>query len=346
MSKKVIYYLNQFFGGIGGEDKADYEPEFRPGELVGPAMGINAAAGEGIEAVGTIICGDNFFGQQEEDAKAFITKVIEEQKPDILVAGPAFNAGRYGFACAGACKVAHDLGVIPVSGMYEENPGLEHCQAFSWVAATANAAAQMRKAIPLMGNLVKKLAAGEEVTPEDDSYFPQGRRECIIVEERGSERAINMLLARLNDEEFTTELPMPSFDMVEPAAPILDLSKATIALATSGGIVPLGNPDRLQSASAQQWNKYDISKEDDLKGDFYTVHGGFDPVYCNEDADRVLPLDVLREMEKQGKIGKVYDLMYTTTGTGTAVANSRKFGEEIGKELKEAGVDGVLLTST
>ena len=50
--------------------------------------------------------------------------------------------------------------------------------------------------------------------------------------------------------------------------------------------------------------------------------------------------------EKEGKIGQVYKYFYTTTGTGTAVANARKFGEEIGKELKEAGVDGVLLTST
>ena len=345
MSKKVLFYLNQFFGGIGGEDKADYEPEFRA-ELVGPAEAIAKNFGDDLQPVGVIICGDNFFGQKEDEARAFIAQVIEEQQPDIFVAGPAFNAGRYGFACAGACQVANEAGVICVSGMYEENPGLEHCQSFAWVAQTANAAAKMRKALPLMANLVVKLAAGEEVTPEDDKYFAQGRRECIIVEERGSTRAVNMLLARLNDEEFTTELPMPSFDVVEPAAPILDLSKATIALATSGGIVPNGNPDRLQSASAQQWNKYDISGYDQLKGDFYTVHGGFDPVYCNETADRVLPLDALREMEKEGKIGKVFDFFYATTGTGTAVANARKFGEEIGKELKEAGVDGVLLTST
>ena len=51
-------------------------------------------------------------------------------------------------------------------------------------------------------------------------------------------------------------------------------------------------------------------------------------------------------MEKEGKIGKVYKYFYTTTGTGTAVGNSIKFGVEIGKELKEAGVDGVILTST
>ena len=23
---KIVHYLNQFFGGIGGEDKADYKP--------------------------------------------------------------------------------------------------------------------------------------------------------------------------------------------------------------------------------------------------------------------------------------------------------------------------------
>lgn len=342
---RVIFYLNQFFGGIGGEDKADFAPEFREGEAVGPAVGIKGGAGD-IEVCGTIICGDNFFGQNEDEARAFIAETIKAQNPDILVAGPAFNAGRYGFACAGACQVANELGVIPVSGMYVENPGLEHCQLFSWVAATTDAAAQMRKALPIMANLVKKLAAGEEVTPEDDNYHAQGRRECILVEKRGSQRAVDMLLARLNDEEFTTELPMPTFDEVEPAAPIEDLTKASIALVTTGGVVPNGNPDRLQSASAQQWNQYDISNLDELKGEYFTVHGGFDPVYCNEKADRVVPLDMLRRLEKEGKIGKVHEIFYTTTGTGTAVANSRKFGEEIGKAIADAGVSGVLLTST
>ena len=167
MAKKVVFYLNQFFGGIGGEDTAGFEPEFRPGELIGPAQALAAAAGDAIEPLGTIICGDNFFGESEEEAKAFIAKVIDEQQPDIIVSGPAFNAGRYGFACAGVCKVAHEKGVIPISGMYEENPGLEHCQSIAWVAQTANAAAKMRKAIPAMANLIKKIAMGEEVTPTE-----------------------------------------------------------------------------------------------------------------------------------------------------------------------------------
>ena len=59
-----------------------------------------------------------------------------------------------------------------------------------------------------------------------------------------------------------------------------------------------------------------------------------------------MPFDVLSDLADSGVIGGVYQCFYTTTGTGTSVANGRRFGTEIGRELKEAGVDGVLLTST
>ena len=41
MSKKAIVYINQFFGQVGGEDTADYEPTIHEG-LIGPATAINA----------------------------------------------------------------------------------------------------------------------------------------------------------------------------------------------------------------------------------------------------------------------------------------------------------------
>ena len=154
------------------------------------------------------------------------------------------------------------------------------------------------------------------------------------------------ICADILDEEFETELPMPEFDEVEPAAPIADMSKATIALITTGGVVPEGNPDKVQSASAQKWAKYDVSDLDELKGKFITIHGGFDPVYCNAKADRVAPLDQLTRLKKEGVIGNVFKYFYTTTGTGTSVANAKRFGKEIGQELKDAKVDGVIMTST
>jgi len=39
------------------------------------------------------------------------------------MAGPAFNAGRYGIACGAVCKMVQDrLGISAVTGMYQEIP--------------------------------------------------------------------------------------------------------------------------------------------------------------------------------------------------------------------------------
>lgn len=199
-----------------------------------------------------------------------------------------------------------------------------------------------------MASLAYKLAKGIEIgSPEEEGYIARGMRKTLFVEQRGSQRAVEMLLARLKGHPFTTEMPMPIFDVVDPAAAIKDLSKATIALCTTGGIVPAGNPDKIQSASAQKWGKYDVSAANALEAPaYYTTHGGYDPVYANESPDRIAPLDILKELEAEGYIGKVFDWFYTTTGTGTAVSKSVEFGTEIGAELKAAGVDGVILTST
>lgn len=343
--KKILFYLNQFFGQIGGEEKASIPPSYVEGG-VGPSEAFGKSL-DGAKVVGTIICGDNYFNENKEDAIEFLKKINEEVKPDIVVAGPAFNAGRYGMACAGVAEYfSKEVGIPVVSGMYEENPGLEACQSLAYVAKTGDSAGTMRKALKVMVNIVNKLSSEETVKPDVDGYFAKGIRLTVFSEKTGAQRAVDMLMKRLKNEDFDTELPMPVFDAVEPAKPIADLKKAKIALVTTGGIVPIGNPDRIQSASAQKWGKYDVSGIDKLTGDYCTIHGGYDPVYANEIPDRVVPLDSLKRMEKNGEIGAVYQYFYTTTGTGTAVGNSIKFGREIGQELLDAGVDGVIMTST
>ena len=342
--KKIIYYINQFFGQVGGEEMAHVAPEFREG-VVGPSMGFEKELDD-EKVLGTIICGDNYFNENKDDAVKFLEEINEKYEPDLVVAGPAFNAGRYGMACAGVAEYFDSVGVPVITGMYEENPGVDESKKYAYVVPTGNAATAMRKALPVMAAIANKVLKGQEVKPEVDGYFAQGKRLTVFSDKRGSERAIDMLLKRLRNEDFVTELPMPEFDKVDPAEAIKDLSSATIALVTTGGIVPNGNPDRIQSASAQKWGKYDVDGIDELKGGYYTVHGGYDPVYANEVPDRVAPLDELKRLEKEGVIGKVYKYFYTTTGTGTSVENSENFGREIGQELKDAGVDGVLLTST
>lgn len=341
--KKVLYYVNQFFGQIGGEDKAGFEPELREGK-VGPAMGFSELL-EDAEVTHTLICGDNYFNENTELAQQFVMEAYDKVKPDLVIAGPAFNAGRYGMACAGVVNTLKDKTTV-ITGMYHENPAVDQCRVHAYIVPTGDSAADMRKALPVMAKLANKVLAGEEVSYEEDGFMAQGRRQTVFSDKIGAKRAVEMLMKRFRGEEYVTELPMPEFDYVDAALPITDMPHATIALVTTGGIVPEGNPDHLQSASAQKWVKYDVSGLDKLAGTFITVHGGFDPVYCNEKADRVAPLDELHRLKNEGKIGDIYKYFYATTGTGTSVGNAEQFGREIGQELKDAGVDGVILTST
>jgi len=349
MSKiRVVHYINQFFAGVGGEEKADIEP-FIAESLPPVSQSLANLIKDEAEVVGTVVCGDSFFGENLVEAKTRILEMIKSFNPDIVVAGPAFNAGRYGVAAATVTKAVQDeLGIPAVTGMYIENPGADMFKKYAYIISTGNSAAAMRTALPAMAKFAMKLAKGEEIGgPVAEGYIERGIRVNMFKEDRGAKRAVAMLVKKLKGEEYETEYPMPSFDKVEPGKAIKDMSKATIAIVTSGGIVPKGNPDRIESSSASKYGKYDIEGVDDLTSEGWeTAHGGHDPVYANEDADRVIPVDVLRDMEKEGKIGKLHRYFYSTTGNGTAVASSKKFAEEFTKELVADGVDAVILTST
>ena len=349
MSKiKVVHYLNQFFAGIGGEEKADVKPEVRMG-VVGPGMALNKEFGDAAEIVATIICGDSYFNENLKEAQETILNMIKEQKPDMFVAGPAFNAGRYGAACGTICKaVQTELGIPVVTAMYEENPGVDMFRKDLHIVKTTDSAAGMRTAAPALAKLALKIAKGEIIgSPEAEGYHVRGIRKNVFVEKTGGERAVEMMIKKLKGEPFVTEYPMPVFDHVAPNPAVKNMKTAKIALVTSGGTVPKGNPDRIESSSASKYGKYDISGLTELAtGAFETAHGGYDPVYANNVPDRVLPVDALRMMEKEGRIGSLHQYFYTTVGNGTSVANSKQFASTFAKELIADGVTAVILTST
>lgn len=345
---RVVHYINQFFGQIGGEEKADTPPLVKEGP-VGPGLALQQAFGDKAKVVATVICGDSYFNEHVDEALDQILGMIEKYQPDIFVAGPAFFAGRYGIACATVCKAVQDkLGIPVVTGMYPENPGVDLCKKDVHIIQTGDSAAQMRDAAGKMAKLALKLANKEEIgSPEEENYIPRGIRVNYFANERGSKRAVDMLVKKLKGEPFTTELPMPEFDRVPPAPAVKDISKALVALVTSGGIVPKGNPDHIESSSASKFGKYDLEGIMALSAETHqTAHGGYDPVYANEDPNRVLPVDVMRELEKEGKIGKLHRYYYATVGNGTPVAKAKQYGQAIAKELKDAGVQAVILTST
>lgn len=344
---KVVHYINQFYAGIGGEEKADTKPHVAE-QLPPITQQLQKQLGEELEIVGTVVCGDSYFNENLDEAKAEVLKMITDLSPEMIIAGPAFNAGRYGMACGTVATMVQENGIKAVTAMYKENPGVDVFRKGIYIVETTDSAAGMRKSLPALAKFALKVANGEPIgTPEEDGYLERGVRHNIFTDERGSMRAVKMLVSKLKGEAFKTEYPMPAFDRVAPNQQIADITKAKIAIVTSGGIVPKGNPDRIESSSAQRYGRYDISGFMDLTSeDHETAHGGYDPTYANDDPDRVIPVDVLQDMVKEGKIGALHKYFYTTVGNGTSVASSNAFSEEIAKDLIAHNVDAVILTST
>ena len=177
------------------------------------------------EVAATIVCGDNYFADHQDEALEEILKVVEEKTPDLFIAGPGFNAGRYGLACGTICDAVAAKYKIPVlTGLYPENPGAEMFHKTVYIVETPISAAGMRKVIPVMVKLARKMLTGEEIGfPEEEGYIPQGFRVNVHTEKTGAVRAVDMMIAKLKGEPFTTELPMPVFNKVHPAPAVADL---------------------------------------------------------------------------------------------------------------------------
>ncbi|MEE1393010.1 MAG: glycine/betaine/sarcosine/D-proline family reductase selenoprotein B, partial [Negativibacillus sp.] len=154
MSKiRVVQYINQFFAQIGGEEKADIPAELREGP-VGPGLAFNQAWGDEAEVVATVICGDSYYAENMEKVRAEVIEMVKSQNPDLFIAGPAFNAGRYGTACGDIAKSVQDELNIPVlTGMYIENPGADMYKKDVYIVSTKNSAAGMRDAVKKMAPL-------------------------------------------------------------------------------------------------------------------------------------------------------------------------------------------------
>src|SRR5438309_2298143 len=166
---KVLHYLNQFFAGIGGEEKAGQEFFFLP-KPIGPGVLLCDLLKNYDIEYASVVCGDNYFHEHEEAVLASLTEAMTQFAPDLFVAGAAFES---------------------------EIPRIE-------------------------------------VAPH----------------------------------------PVP--------APIQDLAHATLAMVTEGGLVPLGNPDRLESSRGTKYFKYSIKERDDLKpGEFEAMHTGYDTSTVN-----------------------------------------------------------------
>ena len=197
---RVVHYLNQFFGGIGGEDKANTPPQLRRGP-VGAGRALQAALGpEGVVA-STVICGDNYFVDEQDRATEALDQLLRREKPDLVIAGPAFDAGRYGFACANVSVISKELGIPAVTGMHRDNPGYTTFASRLVCAPTGTSSSDMQNALGRMAPLGLRLARGEKLGPAAlEGYLPTGIRKHTIKNRPAWERAIDMLEARLTGQ--------------------------------------------------------------------------------------------------------------------------------------------------
>jgi betaine reductase len=345
---RVAHYLNQFFGGVGGEDKADAPPELRPGP-VGPGALLQELLGAEAQIVGTVLCGDNRASERGAETLPAILGLVRGLDPDVVVAGPAFNAGRYGVACALVCTaVRRDLGVPALTAMFAENPGREIVDRSVLVAVTGATVATMKSDLERLARLVLKTVRKEPLGPADvDGYHPTGRRVNEFGQETGAERMIQMLMKKLRGEVYVSELVVPGFDRVPPAAPVSDLGRTTLGVVTTSGVVRSGNPEGIESWRATKWARYSLAGLDRLSPEAFTcVHGGYDNRYIRADPHRAVPLDVLRQYVKEGRVGRLHEILYTTVGNVMPVERARRLGREVAQELRDAGVQAVLLTAT
>ena len=344
---RVVHFVNQFFGGIGGEEAANIALEVRDGPM-GPGRVLQEILGDQGTVVSTIICGDNYFIEQREAVLTSLGEALQTAQPTVVVAGPAFDAGRYGLACGEVCRAAEGMGIPAVTAMHPENPGiLSHGQEIVAVP-TGSSPADMRNVLQSVARLALKLGQGQQLgTPAEEGYLPRGLRKLGMREDPAAKRAVDMVIAKVEGLPFQTEVPVKLPDRVTPPPALTDLGRATIALITTGGLVRKGNPDRQSSGNPTRYYRHSVSELESLRGaDWEAYHGGYFNYYVNTNPNYILPLSFMRVLEREGRIGSLHNWIWAMPGVGTHVAKAKGFGEDIARELTSEGVDGAILVAT
>jgi glycine reductase len=344
---RVVHYVNQFFGGIGGEEHAGVGVSIKAGP-VGPGRALEAALGEGARVEATIVCGDNFASERADEAARAIGAELDRLKPDVLVAGPAFASGRYGLACVMAARAARERGIAAITAMHPENPGVASGRRHLVIVPTGAATTSMQAALQALAPLARRLATGQTLGPaEVEGYIGSGIRRVHDRGRPGYQRALDMLLDKLHGRPFRSEVPYTAPERVTPAPPIADLSRARIAMVTTGGLVRKGNPDKQVSANAVRYHRHTVAELESLSPkDWEAYHAGYFNHLVNSNPNYILPLSFLRDLERQGRVGKVHEHIYALPGVSTPVAVSMGHGRSIAEDLKRGGVEGALLVAT
>jgi glycine reductase len=202
----------------------------------------------------------------------------------------------------------------------------------------------------IFGKAPEYLLSGENLPrPEEYDYFNRLIIRNEYCDKTAAERSIDKLLAKVRNEPFESEVSVPKFDKVEPPLPVVDPALIELALVSDGALGPKGNPAGLAGRGNLRWttNELDEFIPENFSSENYEIaHTGYFPVEVLQNPNRLVPVDIVREMVREGKIGKLHSTFFSTSGNATVTRRCAEMGNEIGEEIKSRRIDAVILTST
>ena len=336
---RVVCYLNQFFGQIGGEDKAGVGPQVFPG-AVGAARAVQQALGDVGRVVATVVAGDNYVAERA-DALSRRFRHHRRRTAGLIVAGLPSSRGAMASRSAPSARTRRPARRAPVTGM----PRRTRVELYRRASSSPHGGDAARMLDEVRRSSRSAQARATEPSARPVEVFPRGITR--IPARHRAQRARDGDAARQARGRRATSEGRCQLPPHRGPPAVRDLRHAVIALVTDGGIVPLGNPDGIEALAATRFGAYSIEGRGGLDpGQYDNVHRGYDTSFVKQDPHRLVPVDVARELEQEGAIGKLHETVYSTTGVATTLAHSERMGREIAAKLRAARVDAVILTST
>ena len=99
-----------------------------------------------------------------------------------------------------------------ITGMADENPGADLYREFLYIVDSGANAAKMRETLARMATLGRKLIEHAPIgLPKEEGYSPRGLIRDQFVERTAAERLVDMLLAKVANKPFESEMAPTAF---------------------------------------------------------------------------------------------------------------------------------------
>jgi len=114
---------------VGAEEQAGMSLEVRDDGAMDPGKLLEQLLGGGAPVIITLVCGDNYAVEHEEERIASVLEKVRAARADLFVAGSCFEAGRYGMA--GMSPLRCRSIAAGYSRCYRDERGKPRCRSLS-----------------------------------------------------------------------------------------------------------------------------------------------------------------------------------------------------------------------